>query len=373
MGLFKRCNHAGRNRDRCEHVWWGSFQHRGTLHRVSLGSWANEEIKSKQQAQVIYERFRQAVRDGRVTVAEDDRQAPVSFNQLADLYVERYVIPRALRTADTIEYRLKPLRCFFGAKGLSDIKTASVEDFIAELRKPRRVNRQDQRVLSLASVNRSLALLRHILNWAVGREYMERSPFGNGSQSLIRLFREDNKRRRRISEDEERALLDAAPPLLKTMIITALDSGMRRGEMLAVRVGDIDWATQTITLRGETTKNGRTRNIPIATLRLRAVLDWLRLGANGENKKDDAPIFSNAIGEPVRSFRKAWMTTVLRASGFKPHWQQGKNNSLTPEATARFREIDLAGTISDMKPLAGWLSEVSRCLRCVTSSAIPAS
>lgn len=44
MGLFKRCAHAGRNRDRCDHGWWGAFQHNGHLYRVSLSKWANEEI-----------------------------------------------------------------------------------------------------------------------------------------------------------------------------------------------------------------------------------------------------------------------------------------------------------------------------------------
>ena len=38
---------------------------------------------------------------------------------------------------------------------------------------------------------------------------------------------------------------------------------MRRGEMLALRFGDIDWARQLITLRGPTTKSRRTRVIPI--------------------------------------------------------------------------------------------------------------
>ena len=37
MGLYKLCEHKGRNRDRCEHPWWGTF--RGV--RVSLTKWAN--------------------------------------------------------------------------------------------------------------------------------------------------------------------------------------------------------------------------------------------------------------------------------------------------------------------------------------------
>ena len=68
---------------------------------------------------------------------------------------------------------------------------------------------------------------------------------------------EDNKRRRRISESEEAALLAVASPHLRSMIITALDTGMRRGEMLALRF-DIDWTRRMITLRGATTKSRRT-------------------------------------------------------------------------------------------------------------------
>lgn len=39
------------------------------------------------------------------------------------------------------------------------------------------------------------------------------------------------------------------------MIITALDTGMRRGEMLALRFADLESARGLITLRGETTKS----------------------------------------------------------------------------------------------------------------------
>ena len=65
------------------------------------------------------------------------------------------------------------------------------------------------------------------------------------------------------------------------MIIAALDTGMRRGGMLALRFGDIDWKRRMITLRGATTKSRRTRLVPVGTARLLAVLEWLRLDSNG--------------------------------------------------------------------------------------------
>ena len=98
-----------------------------------------------------------------------------------------------------------------------------------------------------------------MLNWAVGREYLDRTPFRRGTETLIRKLQEDNRRRRRVSEDEEQRLLEVAPPFLRSMMITALDTGMRQGEMLALRFADIDWKRQLIVLRGQTTKSRKTR------------------------------------------------------------------------------------------------------------------
>ena len=100
--------------------------------------------------------------------------------------------------------------------------------------------------------------------------------------------------------------MEAAAPFLRSMIITAVDTGMRRGEMLALRFADVDWKRQLIVLRGETTKSRKSRAVPIATARLRAVLEWLHLDADGEKKPDEALVFSDETGEPVGRFRAAW-------------------------------------------------------------------
>ena len=145
---------------------------------------------------------------------------------------------------------MKPFLDRFGDRALADIKTADVQDLIADLQKPRVVGRRPGvRVLSAARVNRIVDLLRHMLNWAVGREYIERTPFKRGSETLIKKLREDNKRRRRIDEEEEAALLGAAPPHIQAMIVAAIDTGMRQGEMLALRFADVDLERGLITLR----------------------------------------------------------------------------------------------------------------------------
>ena len=129
---------------------------------------------------------------------------------------------------------------------------------------------------SAATVNRAVEELRRILNWAVSREYMPSSPFTRSGISVIRFDREDNRRNRRVSAEEEGRLIAAAPVHLRALIILALDTGVRAGEMLAIRVQDADLESGEITLRAATTKSGKTRRVPISTQRLRSVIEWFR-------------------------------------------------------------------------------------------------
>jgi integrase len=311
---------------------------------VSLAKWANREIHSKAEAGAVLDELRRAVRSGTFDARGLEVRHEVTkltFAEFAEIYKERHVQAKGLAIGKTIDYRLKPLIDRFGSRPLTDIKTADIEDFIADLRRPRTVNRQPNRTLAPGSINRTIELLRHMLNWAVGREYLERTPFRRGTETLIRKEREDNQRRRRISEQEEVNLLKVEAPFLRSMIITALDTGMRQGEMLALRFGDIDWKRQLIVLRGATTKSRKTRIVPISTTRLKAVLEWLRLDADGENKPDEALVFSDEVGEPLGRFRTAWVTAVLKAHGVKPEWKSYNWTALTPACQQAFRRINL--------------------------------
>ena len=340
VGLYKICEHKGRARDRCGHAWWASF--RGT--RASLARWANRDINSKAEAAAALDELRKAVRNRTFDergLSPPREVSPLTFREFADVYKERHVLAKGLAIGKTIDYRLKPLIDGFGDRLLADIRTADVEDFIADLRKPRVVSRQPGRTLSPASINRTIELMRHMMNWAVGREYLERTPFRRGTETLIRKLTEDNQRRRRVSDEEEARLLEVAPPFLRSMIITALDTGMRQGEMLALRFGDIDSKQQLIVLRGETTKSRRTRVVPIGTTRLRAVLEWLRLDAAGEKKAPETLVFSDEAGEPIGRVRTAWVTAVLKAHGIKPSWRAYGWTALTPACREQFRRLDL--------------------------------
>ena len=345
MGLYKLCTHVGRARDRCHQSWWGSYHHRGRSYRASLARWANQKVESKTEAAAVLDRMRDAIRAG--SFAAHEGEAPedrMTFNRFADLYIERYVKARQLASADTIDYRMALVRQHFGTKLLAEIRTADIEDFVATLKEPTRVAKHQKmtRVRKPATINRYLSLLRHMFNWAVGREYLQRKPFRRGNQALVRQDLEDNRRHRRILKEEEQQLLEHAPDYLRPLLVLALDAGLRRGEMLALTWADVDARPCWIRLRGETTKSGKTRWVPVGTLRLKAVLDFLREEADGSSKSADAAVCSYATGEPIGRFHTAWILTVLRAHGVLPTWTKGRDSGcLAAECHAAYRRIDL--------------------------------
>jgi integrase len=90
-----------------------------------------------------------------------------------------------------------------------------------------------------------------IFSPTANRPKSRRTAFRRGNQNLIPMELEDNHRHRRLADDEEKALLAAAPGHLRTLIIAALDTGMRRGEMLALTWSDVDAREGWLRLRGD--------------------------------------------------------------------------------------------------------------------------
>ena len=89
------------------------------------------------------------------------------------------------------------------------------------------------------------------------------------------------------------------------MIIAALETCCREGELLTLRWSDISLARGEIILRAEHTKDRENRLLPISS-RLRKVLEMRRNGPVGLPFPLSAYVFGNEIGERVRSVRRAW-------------------------------------------------------------------
>jgi integrase len=137
---------------------------------------------------------------------------------------------------------------------------------------------------SFANINRILALLRHVLMIAERQRWIDRNPFRMG-EPLISIASE-KKRDRALTFEEEEALLAACDHddrrHIRPIIVCAIDTGMRLGEILKMQWSQISLDERIIRIPREHTKTGQPRIVGI-TKRLCAELLTVaqRLGDSG--------------------------------------------------------------------------------------------
>jgi integrase len=268
----------------------------------------------------------------------------VSFETFARLFLERYSKEREKASWRDDEYMIKQLisfrlmdDCRLGEKPVQAVTEDDVEAFVRHLVTLGRAS---------STRNHYVQLIRAMSKWAVRKGYRSTPLVGDGSDVVRR--KKEAQRSRRLEPGEEEKLLGAAGPHLQALIIAALESCCREGELLSLRWGDVSLARGEIILRAERTKDRENRIIPISN-RLRKVLEMRRAGPDGEPLLSSAYVFGDEIGSRVGSVRRAWQTAVLRAHGHKPVWiwkrkqvpsDKGSTN-LSSESQAAYRGIDL--------------------------------
>ncbi|MBM4354522.1 MAG: hypothetical protein FJ109_12160 [Deltaproteobacteria bacterium] len=192
------------------------------------------------------------------------------------------------------ELCLRHLAGFFGDRLLSEVSSFLIEQY----------KRSRQAQVSARTINIELACLRNLFNRAIAWGLARDNPVKN-----VKFFREDNSRVRYLTQEEARRLLEHCPDNIRPIVILALHTGMRRGEILGLRWDDIDFGARTIHLRR--TKNGRPRDVPMTETVARMLLDL-------KAKAKEKALFYTAVGKtrPLRDFRTAW-ERALRLAGIQ--------------------------------------------------------
>lgn len=108
-------------------------------------------------------------------------------------------------------------------------------------------------------MNRELATLRHIISLAKRWKKF----FGENPVSVSRFLREDNQRTRILTVEEENRLLASSALHLRSIVITAPNTGMRRGEILSLRWGNIDFENNIFIINVSNNKSKKVKRIPI--------------------------------------------------------------------------------------------------------------
>jgi integrase len=261
-------------------VWWSYIHIHGVRHQRSL------KTNNKREAELRERDYRQELDVRRHKQIQLNPE--MAFAELATKF---------LGSASALPYHEIPLRNllpYFGQTPLSEIGRIQADVY--------RKHRKAKDGVVDATVNRDLQTLRHILFFAVDAGMLLVNPM-----SRVQMVPERRKRRPILSPEEEPKLLAAADGShLHPIIITALDTGLRRGELLSQLAEDIDLSRGILSVTHSKTAGGEQREIPL-TKRMVELLPTLpRRG-----------LLFTYKGEHIQKLRRSWGTAVKRA-GIRP-------------------------------------------------------
>ncbi len=222
-----------------------------------------------------------------------------TFKELArqwfDLYVRNNNKPSEISTC---QYLLNAtLLPFFGKMSIDKISMYDIEQYKAQ---------QLQRNLSPKSINNHLSLISCCLKTAVDWGLLTHIPRIKPLKVLPQKFDY-------LTEAEIEQLLNNARGIWHDMILLAVRTGLRFGELIALRRGDIDFKKETITVRRNivngiegSPKNNKSRTIPLT----KSVLYMLK-----DRTDTSGYVYKSRNGKPLvyNSCRKALHRECARA------------------------------------------------------------
>lgn len=221
-------------------VYWIDYYVNGRRKRERIGP-------DKKLAETVLKKRKVAVAEGKYL---DKRHVPrCTYSELADIYLDwaRVNVKGYVGTRSRVEH----FRREFGSRQRSEITPLMVDEYVsrrAALRKP-------------ATVNRDLVVLRHMFRKAIEWGKVVDNPVVHQKP-----LRAKNRLLRYLSHEEMPRLLSAADDILRPIVVVALHTGLRRGELFPLTWQDVDFRLGII--RVLHTKNRQRRETPMSdTLR----------------------------------------------------------------------------------------------------------
>jgi integrase len=247
------------------------------------------KTNSKREAEYVLACRRKEVKEG--NTPEVKRIKNHSFRELAEHYKSWAERQRSFKSK---KYFIEDLKTEFANCPLRGFSTRLVEEYqtkkLTSGKKP-------------ATANRHLATLKHMFAKAVEWEMVEEAVLKKVRK--VKLLPENNRRLRYLSRDECRALTNACNSHLRPIVITALNTGMRREEILS-----LEWEKHVDLNHGfillDVTKNGDRREVPIN--------ETLRITLQKIVRHINSPyVFTDGRGRRFKDVKKSFNAAVRKA------------------------------------------------------------
>lgn len=279
----------------------------GRIIRESTGT---DDFK---KATVILTAKKNAVNEGKEPEIVKKRIPNYTFNDLVAEYEKWAERQRSFKSK---AYLINQLKDSFGNLQLRRFTPMLLEQYQTE--RLQKSNRQKKKGKpdtgnKPATVNRLIATLKHMFTKAGDWEMVDESVLKKLSK--VKLLQENNKRLRYLTKEECGELINASEGHLKPILITALNTGMRKSEILNLTWENVDLRHGFILL--DKTKNGHRRELPI-NQDLRNVLEAIHKGTEGQLRRIDVPyvFYDRKTGKPYQDVKRSF-ATACRKAGIK--------------------------------------------------------
>jgi integrase len=244
--------------------WYIDFRFKGQRVRDSIGP-------SRRDAQKVIAKKKTEIIENRYLDIRKEPD-PVKFHAFAKEYLQW---AKANKKPSSYERDFYTMRIFdreFESKNIQDVTTWQVEKY--------KVKRKEQ--FKPATVNREIALLKHMFSKAVEWGKMKENP-----AKKVKFFKGAVKRVRFLMPDEFQILLSNCVDFLKPIVTIAVHTGMRKGEILGLKWEQVDLEQRIITILD--TKNNERKDLPMD--------ETVRTLLQGLERRGEF-VFSSAKGKP---------------------------------------------------------------------------
>jgi integrase len=284
------------------------------------------QVGNKSEGNTLVKKWMREIDEHDVAYIDAER---MTFKQLAEKYeATRLIEPQyrdgvkvaGLRSWEMQRWRLKHLIDLFGHRRIRSITYADIERYRNErLATPAKITKKQR---GIADVQRGLSLLGAVFTFAVENEWLKGHPFKKG-KPLISMAMEA-PRDRVFSTDEQRAILQACQTKQRKhiypIVLVALDSGCRRGELLKLKWADVDLDRGALTVQSENAKTNRRRAIDLEPI---TVEELRRLA------KASGGLAGNLVFGVKATFERAWHGALKDAKVVGAHFHDLRATAIT--------------------------------------------
>ena len=195
------------------HFWWKGQHIQRSTHQGN-----------RTDARTIQGAYRTALAKGEVGIIE--RKPAPTLKDFSGRFME-YIETRCAEKPATVGFYAEKLTRVLEFQPLAEARLDQIDEALIESYVQQRARR-----MSVASVNRELSTLRRALRMAYEWRILNRVP-------RIRLLPGERVREFVLSREQERLYLEMAPEPLRDFAVLLLDTGLRRGEALALQWPDL--------------------------------------------------------------------------------------------------------------------------------------